>query len=149
MRWLLLVAASVALVSAPVAAQPPTAYSCEVKNVYDLSMTGEVVQSFVSPGRRGDRFQIKADTGAMTAENPTFSSTGWAETSVLNSGTSLGQFLKVMYSSKPDGEFKNVGYLEIQGPFTQPSRPFLYYVAGSLYSGACRAADPEQVRTDD
>ncbi len=140
-----LVAASVALVSTQVAAQPPTSYLCEVGNVYELSFSGEVQQTFGGIGRRGDRFQINVDTGEMTGENPTFSSGRWAKTAVIDSGTSLAGSFKVMYSSPPDGELVNVGYLEIQGTVAQPSRPFLYQLGGALYSGTCRAAEPEQV----
>jgi hypothetical protein len=57
-RWFLPVGASVAT---PVAAQSPTSYLCEVNNIYELSLSGEVVQSFGSTGRSGDHFQINAD----------------------------------------------------------------------------------------
>ena len=155
MRGLLLVAASVALVSTSVAAQPPIFYLCEVGNVYELNFSGEVQQTFGGIGRRGDRFQIDVNTGEMTGI-PAFSSSGWAKTSVLDPGTNptldpgtrAESFLKVMYSSpSPNGEFMNVGYLVIQGTVQQPSRPFLYQVGPELYSGTCRAAEPEQ--TDD
>jgi hypothetical protein len=142
MRGLLLVAGSVALVSTAVAAQRPTSYLCEVSNVYELNLTGEVQQTFGGIGRRGDRFQINVNTGEMKGENPTFNSTGWAKTSVLDSGTSpsAGSFAKVMYSSPPDDESINVGYLVIQGAVQQPNRPFLYQAGPELYSGTCRAA---------
>jgi hypothetical protein len=147
MRGLLLVAASVALVSTPVAAQPPTSYLCEVRNVYQLSLSGDVEQSFGGSGRRGDRFKIDANTGEMTGASA-LTSGGWAKTAVIDSGTSLTGSFKVMASSpSPDGESTNVGYLEIQGTMEQPRRPFLYQLGGSLYSGTCHA--PEEMRTDD
>jgi hypothetical protein len=141
MRGLLLVAASVAL-STPVAAETPKSYFCEVTNIYELSDSG-VLQSSggldVLIKKENNRFQININTGEMTGT--LFSSSNWARTSVLDSGTSpSGSFLKVMYSSPPGGEFTNVGYLEIQGRIEQPSRPFLYEVGGGLYSGTCRAA---------
>jgi hypothetical protein len=151
MRRLLLVAASVALLSTPVAAQPPISYLCEVGNVYELSFTGEVQQTYGGIGRRGDRFQINVNTGEMTGEKPIFSSGSWAKTSVIDPGTNpmldpgtrAESFLKVMYSSPIDAEVMNFGYLVIQGKVQQPSRPFLYQVGPELYSGTCRAAEPE------
>jgi hypothetical protein len=141
MRGLLLIAASVAL-STPVAAETPKSYFCEVTNIYELSDSG-VLQSSggldVLIKKQNNRFQININTGEMTGT--LFSSSNWARTSVLDSGTSpSGSFLKVMYSSPPGGEFTNVGYLEIQGRSDQPSRPFLYEVGGGFYSGTCRAA---------
>ena len=140
MRGLLLVVASLAL-STPVAAETPKSYFCEVTNIYELSDSG-VLQSSggldVLIKKENNRFQININTGEMTGT--LFSSSNWARTSVLDSGTSpSGSFLKVMYSSPPGGEFTNVGYLEIQGRIDQPSRPFLYEVGGELYSGTCRA----------
>jgi hypothetical protein len=142
MRGLLFVAAVGALVSTPVAAETPKSYFCEVTNIYELSDSG-VLQSSggldVLIKKQNNRFQININTGEMTGT--LFSSSNWARTSVLDSGTSpSGSFLKVMYSSPPGGEFTNVGYLEIQGRIDQPSRPFLYEVGGELYSGVCRAA---------
>ena len=143
MREALFVAASVALLSTPVAAQPPISYLCEVGNVYELSFTGEVQQTYGGIGRRGDRFQINVNTGEMTGEKPIFSSGSWAKTSVIDPGTRAESFLKVMYSSPIDAEVMNFGYLVIQGKVQQPSRPFLYQVGPELYSGTCRAAEPE------
>jgi hypothetical protein len=137
MRRLLLVAALIALMSLPVAAQSPKSYSCEVANVYGLSDSG-VLQPSVGLGRTGDRFQINVRTGEMTG-SPVFSSSHWARTTVLDSGTSPGgSFLKMMYSSpSSNGEFMIVGYLVIQGTIEDPSRPFLFQVAAELYSGVC------------
>jgi hypothetical protein len=130
------------LTATSVTAETPKSYFCEVTNIYELSDSG-VVQSSggldVLIKKENNRFQININTGEMTGT--LFSSSNWARTSVLDSGTSpSGSFLKVMYSSPPGGEFTNVGYLEIQGRIDQPSRPFLYEVGGGLYSGTCRAA---------
>ena len=140
---LLLVATSVMAMSVPAtAAQIPKSYLCEVKNAYELSDAG-AIQSATSKIGRGDddnRFQINIKTGAMTGSG-SLRSSGWARTLVLDPGTSSsGSFLKVMYSSPPNRDFTNVGYLEIQRTIEQLSRPFLYNEGGSLYSGVCIAA---------
>jgi hypothetical protein len=142
MREALFVAASVALVSMPAVAQTPRAYSCEVANVYELS-DGGALQSQSGgglAGKKGDRFRIDIKTGEMTGTVP-FISRFWTRISVLDSGTSpSGSFLKVMYSSPPDGEFVNVAFLQIQGTVQNPSRPFVCEDSAWLYSGVCRVA---------
>jgi hypothetical protein len=118
-------------------AETPKSYFCEISNVYELGDAG-VLQSSGHSREKGERFQINIKTGEMTGG--LFSSSHWARTSVLDSGTSpRGSFLKVIYASPP-GEFVNTGYLQIHGTIEQPSRPFLYVYSGSLYSGVCSAA---------
>jgi hypothetical protein len=118
-------------------AETPKAYFCEVVNAYELSDSG-VLRS-LDDDRKGERFQVNIKTGEMTGDY--FSSSSWARTSVLDSGTSpKGSYLKVLYSSPPDGEFVNVGYLELQGTFEQRRRPFLYKYGPSLFSGVCSVA---------
>jgi hypothetical protein len=139
MRGLLFVVASVALVSSSTIAQTPRSYFCEVTNVYELSDAGALQSVSGSEGKKGDHFQIDIKTGEMSGTS--LSSIYWANTSVLDFGTSpRGSFLKVMYSSPPGSEFMNVAYLEVQGTIKQPSRPFLFKEGRSLYSGVCRTA---------
>jgi hypothetical protein len=123
------------------AAQIPKSYFCEVKNAYELSDGGALQSATSRIGRgTGERFQINIKTGEMVGASP-FSSSHWARTLVIDPGTSTsGSFLKVMYSSPPDGDFVNVGFLEIRGTIEQSSRPFLYNYGPSLYSGVCSAA---------
>jgi hypothetical protein len=117
-------------------AQPPKSYFCEVVKAYDLSDSG-VLRSLED--KKGERFQVNIKTGEMTGDY--FSSSSWARTSVIDPGTSpKGSYVKVLYSSPPDGEFVNVGYLELQGRVEQRSRPFLYNYGPSLFSGVCGAA---------
>jgi hypothetical protein len=148
MRRLLLGVGTLAMVmSTPATAvQTPKSYFCKVKNTYGLSDAGEIKPLSDQSAWTGERFQINIKTGEMIGTSP-FSSSQWARISVLDSGTSQqGSFLKVMYSSEPNGDFVNDAYLTIQGRIEQSSRPFLYTFGPWLYSGVCSAAFQMAIR---
>ncbi len=130
------------LMATSATAQTPKSYLCEVINVYELSDSGALQQSGGPDGdKKGARFQVNIKTGEMTGGYSIFSSSDWPRTTVLDPGTSpRGSFLKVLYSSPPNGEFMNVGHLELQGGVEQGRRPFIYQYSTSLFSGVCSAA---------
>nr|GAJ32393.1 hypothetical protein BDOA9_0115810 [Bradyrhizobium sp. DOA9] len=140
MCWFVFATGAIALLPVPVAAQTAQPYSCDVVSIHKLGENG-VLQSNSgggAGGKIGDRFQVDIVSGDMIGPRP-FRSKGWPKTSVIDPGTSpRGSSSKVLYSSLPDREFVNVGFLQIHGAIQDLRRPFFFDYGGLLYSGVCR-----------
>ena len=137
--WFAFAAGTVALIPVPCWAQTAQPYTCAAVSIYKLGENG-VLQSHAgggAGGHIGDRFQVDTVSGQMIGPRP-FRSKGWPKISVIDPGTHPGTSSKVLYSSPPDGEFVNVGFLQIHGVINDSTRPFLYDHGGWLYSGICR-----------
>jgi hypothetical protein len=138
--WSVFATGAVALLPIASSAQTSQPYTCAVVSIYRLGDDG-VLRSNPgggAGGHIGDRFQVDIVSGEMIGPRP-FGSNNWPKTSVIDHGTSSrGSSFKVLYSSPPDGEFVNVGFLQIHGVIQDLRRPFLYDNGGLLYSGVCR-----------
>ncbi len=140
MDWCVFAAGAVVLAPLPAAAQTAQPYYCEVVSIYKLGDDGVLKSNSGggAGGKIGDRFQVDIASGEMVGPRP-FGSKGWSKISVLDPGTSpRGSAAKVLYSSPPDKEFVNVGFLQIHGSVRDLSRPFFYDYGALLYSGRCR-----------
>lgn len=138
--WFVFAAGAVALLPIPSWAQTAQPYTCAVVSIYNPGDDG-VLQSHSgggAGGHLGDRFQVDVVSGEMIGPRP-FRSKGWSKISVIDPGTSpRGSWSTVLYSSPPDQEFVNVGFLQIYGVIKDLRRPFIYDHGGWLYSGVCR-----------